>query len=164
MAEVKNFVLIKTTPGEVFFTISSVSNPALKREVYLTNKHPQQPLPLDWALSIIADPSLYLMYKKGLITFNDNDSLAKIAYESGYLFDDKYDFTPASQEDDKTILAALKAGTKSKIDESIKNFGADRVREVAIANLGSLTQNVIQVLEKTFNVQLVMDNVAELGE
>ncbi len=164
MTEVKNFVLIKTTPGEVFFTISSVSNPALKREVYLTNKHPQQPLPLEWALSIIADPSLYLMYKKGLITFNDNDGLAKIAYEQGYLFDEHYDFTPSSQEDDKTILAALKLGTKAKIDECIKKYGADRVREVAIANLGVLTQNVIQVLEKTFNVQLVMDNVAELGE
>jgi len=161
MEEVKNFVLIKTTPGDVLFTISSISNPALKREIFLTKKHPQQPLPLDWALSIIADQSLYLMYKKGVFTFNDNESLAKIAYQQGYLFDEGFDFKPASVNDEKDILAALKMGTKSKIEAAIKDFGAEKVREVAVANLGGLTQNVIQVLEKTFNIQLVMDGVLE---
>ncbi len=164
MSEVKNFVLIKTTPGEVFFTIPSITNPGLQREIYLTNKHPQQPMPAEWALSIIAEPSLYLMYRKGLITFNDNEGLAKLAYEQGYLFDEKYDFKPSSKEDETIIYAALKAGTRAKIEESIQTYGADRVREVAIAHLGTLTQNVIQVLEKTFGVQLVMDNVAEIGE
>lgn len=162
MPENRNFVLIKTTPNDVLFTIASVENPAATREIYLTKQHARQPLPADWALNIIANPSLYSMYKKGLITFDDNEALIKLAYERGYLFDESLEFTPASPKDSDTILAVLKAGNKSKIEECIKQFGKDKVEAVAIAHLQELTQNVIITLEKLFGVQLIMDNVADL--
>lgn len=89
MPEIKQFLLIKTTSSDVYFSIPLVSNPAIRREVYLTKKRPQQPLPVEYALSIVADPSLYSLYKKGYFTFNDNAALAKMAYEQGYWFDEK---------------------------------------------------------------------------
>ncbi len=164
MPEVKQFILIKTTPNDVYFTIPLVSNPAIKREIYLTKKRPQQPLPAEYALSIVADASLYGLYKKGYFTFNDNEGLAKLAYEQGYWFDEKFDFEPASTKDNDLIFSILKVGNRVKIEETIKKYGDDKVKDVAISHLSDLTQNVIQLLEKIFRVQLTMDNVAELED
>lgn len=164
MSDIKQFILTKTSPSDVFFVISLISNPAVKREVYLTKQRPQQPLPAEYALSIVADPGLYTLYKKGYFTFNDNEGLAKLAYEQGYWFEPSFDFEPSSPKDVDLILSILKVGNRAKIEETIKKYGEDKVRDVAIANLSGLTQNVIMLLEKTFKVQLTMDNVADLGE
>lgn len=162
MSEIKQFILIKTTPNDVFCTIPLASNPSIRREVYLTKKHPQQPLPADYALGVMADPSLYSLFKKGYFTFNDVDSLAKMAYEEGYLFDDKFDFEPASKEDSNLIFSILRVGNRAKIEETLEKYGVDKVKAVAIEHLDDLTQNVIQMLEKVFKVQLVLDNAIDL--
>ena len=162
MPDRKQFVLIKTTPNDVLFTLRSVENPQLTRLVHLTAKHPQQPLPLEWALSVIADQTLYGMYKKGYFAFDDNDALVQAAYDAGYYFDNKLDFKPAKKEDDGLILSILKVGNRTKIESSMKEYGKDRVKDVAIAHVKELTQNVITVLEKMFGVQLTVDGVADL--
>lgn len=157
--EKKQYVLIKTSPNEVLFTLRNVENPQLTRRIHLTKRTPQQPLPLSWALSVIADPVLYGMYKKGYFSFDDNDSLAKAAYEAGYWFDEKFDFKPAKKEDDGLIFTILKVGNREKIEKAITEYGVDRVKAVAINKCGELSQNVIQVLEKRFGIQLVIDGV-----
>ena len=165
MPESKQFLLIKTTPNNVLFTLRSVENPQLTREIYLTKKHPQQPLPAEWALSVIADQRLFSMFRKGLFTFDQPDALAKLAYEKGYWFGEKFDFTPATKDDENLIFSILKVGNRTKIEETVKKYGKDRVQAVAIAHLPDLTQNVIQVLEKMFNVQLILDGVdGEIAE
>lgn len=165
MPETKQFMLIKTTPNSVLFTLRSVENPQLTREIYLTKNHPQQPLPAEWALSVIADQRLFKMFKKGLFTFDNPDELARLAYEKGYWFGEKFDFKPASKDDENLIFAILRAGNRTKIEETVKTFGKDRVQAVAIAHLNDLTQNVIQFLEKLFNVQLIVDGVdGEISE
>ena len=165
MPETKQFMLIKTTPNSVFFTLRSVENPQLTREIYLTRSHPQQPLPAEWALSVIADQRLFSMFKKGIFTFDKPDDLALLAYEKGYWFGEKFDFTPATKDDENLIFAILKAGNRTKIEETVKKYGKDRVQAVAVAHLENLTQNVIQLLEKLFNVQLIVDGVdGEIAE
>lgn len=161
MLENKQFILIKTSPNDVLFTLTSIANPALTREIFLTRKRPKQPLPAEWALSVIADPVLYGMFKKGYFTFDKPEELAKVAYEAGYWFDEKFDFTPATEQDENLIFSILKVGNRTKIEETIKKYGETRVKEVAIAHLKELTQNVIQLLEKMFKVQLVVDGVDE---
>lgn len=158
MPETKQFVLIKTTPKNVIFRLRSVTNPQLSREISLTAQHPQQPLPAEWALSVIADPSLFNMFKKGYFTFDKPEDLAQLAYQEGYWFGEKFDFKPASKDDENLILSILKVGNRTKIEEAIKSYGVTRVKDVAVAHVDSLTQNVIQYLEKVFNVQLVVDN------
>ena len=157
----KQYVLIKTSPNDVLFTLRNVENPQLTRLVHLTKKTPQQPLPLTWALSVIADPALYGMYKKGYFSFDDNDGLAQAAYDAGYWFDTKFDFKPARKEDDGLIFSILKVGNRVKIEEAIKEYGEERVKDVAINKCKDLNQNVIQMLEKKFGIQLVVDGVDE---
>ena len=158
MPETKQFILIKTTPNNVLFRLHSVNNPQLVRKIHLTDKHPQQPLPAEWALSVIASPSLFAMFKKGYFTFDKPDDLAALAYEQGYWFDEKFDFKPASKDDEKLILSILKVGNRAKIEEAIKTYGINRVRDIAVTNVDSLTQNVIQYLEKIFGIQILVDN------
>ena len=56
MSEEKNsFILKKTTAGEVFTHVSPMSNPSISRVIHLTDRLPQQVLPLDWALGFIID-------------------------------------------------------------------------------------------------------------
>ena len=79
---IRTFTIKKTVPGTVFFTLSPLSNQGLRKEVYLTTRMPQQSLPLDWALGIFLNNTLYEMYKKGVFTFNDNDGIVQAAREA----------------------------------------------------------------------------------
>lgn len=154
---VKVVKIIKTVPGDVFFKLSPVSNQSLVKDIYLTERVPQQTLPIDWALGIFLDNSLYAMYKQGYFTFNDVDGLTHEAIEAGVFFDDALDFTPKAVNTEKDILAILKKGVRSEILKANDIYGIDNVKSVAIAHVSELTQGVIQLLESMFNVQLTMD-------
>ena len=77
----KTFTIIKTVPSTVLFYLSPISNQSLRKEIYLTNQMPRQSLPLDWALGIFLDNSLYKMYKDGVFTFSDNKGIIQAAKE-----------------------------------------------------------------------------------
>ena len=69
---------------------------------------PQQVLPLDWALGIFLDNSIYNLYKEGTFTFNDNEGIVKAAIEAGVYFDETLDFTPVKEDVTPKILKVLK--------------------------------------------------------
>ena len=154
--EKKSFILKKTTAGEVFTYVSPMSNPTVSRVIHLTDRVPQQILPLDWALGFIIDQGNYSLYKKGYVTFDDNDSLAKAAVDAGVWFD-TFDFTPAKEDQTSTILAILKTGVRIKIQEAINTYGKDKVRDVAAYNIDNLTTAVVKTLENMLNTQLTID-------
>ena len=132
MSEIKTFTIKKTVPGSVLFTLSPISNQALKKEIYLTGRMPQQTLPLDWALGIFLDNDVYSMYKNGIFTFTDNNSILQAARESGIYFDEALDFAPAGEDNTPKILKVLKGGVRSEIFKAIKDYGDDLVKSVVI--------------------------------
>lgn len=154
---VKTFTLKKVVPGSVLFTLSPLSNQSLKKEIYLTTRMPQQVLPLDWALGIFLDSSLYNMYKKGIFTFNDNAGMVQAAREAGVFFDEALDFEPISEDTIGKILKTLKSGVRADIMRSIKDYGDDLVRDVVIKHAQDLTTGVITMLENHWHIQLTMD-------
>ena len=157
MSEVKkSFVLKKTCAGSVFTIVSPMSNPNVTRVIDLTDRVPQQVLPEDWALGFIMDQGNYSLYKNGYVTFDKNEELAKLAAETGVLFDD-FDFTPAKEDQTNTILAILKTGVRIKIQEAINTYGKDKVRDVAAYNIDNLTTAVVKTLENMLNTQLTID-------
>ncbi len=153
----KVFKITKTIPGDVLFGISPISNPNFSKEVYLTDRMPFANLPLDWALGVFLDDGLYTMYKKGCFTFDDNESLVTEAIAAGVYFDEVLDFTPASVEDVDNIFKVLQEGNRPNILKVIDQYGQEKVEAVAIKNAGKLTANVISMLEKLWNIQLIMD-------
>lgn len=153
----KNYILTKTTPNDILFNLHPVSNMALTRRIYLTNLKPKIALPEDWALGVFQDEGVYEMYRKGFFTFDDNESIVKAAFEAGVYFGDSLDFEPSTEDKVKNIVAVLKEGNRSKILEAIKQYDAATVQDVAIANLGELSQAVVKMLENILKVQLVVD-------
>lgn len=156
MSENKVFTVKKTTPGAVLFKVSPLSNPGLRREIYLTNRLPQQTLPLDWVLGIFIDNAAFNMYKKGLFTFTDNEGAIQAAQDAGVYFGE-IDFTPAKEDPTNTILKTLKSGVRGEILKAIQNYGDDVVKDVVVANISSLTNGVITMLENHWKIQLTLD-------
>ena len=157
MSEEKNsFILKKTTAGEVFTRVSPMSNPSISRVIHLTDRLPQQVLPLDWALGFIIDQGNYSLYKKGYVTFDDNEELAKAAVAAGVWFD-TFDFTPAENDKVNIILSTLKEGNRAKITDAISKYGKDEVVNVATYHVEELTTAVVSMLENLLKIQLVID-------
>ena len=157
MSEIKTFTIKKTVPGSVLFTLSPLSNQGIKREVYLTTRMPQQVLPLDWALGIFLDNTLYNMYKQGIFTFNDNAAITLAAREAGVYFDEALDFTPVIKDVTPEILAVLKKGVRGDILKAITKHGDEVVKDVVIKHANELTTGVISMLEQHWKIQLTMD-------
>lgn len=157
MSEQKYYTLIKVTPNDVLFDLHPISNIGLTRRIYLDKNKTKQPLPLDWALGVFQDDGVYSLYKQGAFTFDDNEGIAKDAFEAGVYFDEKLDFTPAKVDDTKEILATLKAGNRANIIKIISEKGKEKVRDVAAIHVQELTQGVVSMLENLLGVQLVLD-------
>ena len=159
MSEVENkvFRVKKTTPGTVLFTVHPISNPLLTRQIILTDRNPSQFLPLDWALGIFIDNGNYRLFKSGAFSFDNVDSLVKIAFEQGVYFDEKLDFTPAQEDNEKVILGVLNSGVRANIEKAIKDFGEQAVKQVAIAHVDELKAGVVRMLEGMFKIQLIVD-------
>lgn len=153
----KVYTIKKTVPSEIYFTLSPISNPNLVKQIYLTNRLPQQSLPEDWALGIFANDALYNMYKQGYFTFDDNDALVKAAQVNGVYFDEVLDFTPASEKDIDNIYNILKKGNRPEIMAAMDKYGQEKVKNVAISKHDSLPLGVVNVLEGIFGIQLTLD-------
>ena len=156
----KIFKLQKTVPGNVLFTLHPVSNPALAKEIYLTNRQPSVMLPADWALGVFASDGLYTMYQKGGFTFDNNKALAKLAYDQSLFFSEDLDFTPIDSNNVEIIKNILKAGNRKGIEDAIEKYSQERVKEVAISCVKELSMGVVNMLEGIFHVQLVVDGEA----
>lgn len=156
----KIFKLQKTVPGNVLFTLHPVSNPALAKEIYLTNRQPSVMLPADWALGVFASDGLYTMYQKGVFTFDNNKALAKLAYDQSLFFSEGLDFTPIDSNNVEIIKNILKAGNRKGIEDAIEKYTKERVKEVAISCVKELSMGVVNMLEGIFHVQLVVDGEA----
>lgn len=157
MSENKFFKIIKTTPNQVMFILHSISNPSLNKLVRLTDRIPEQTVPVDWALDLFLNEENYQLFKKGCITVNDVEALKAAAIEAGVYFGDELDFTPAKVNDTKQILETVKTGNRSKILKAIEQYGEDKVKTVVMSNAKDLTSGVIQMLEGIFKIQLTMD-------
>ena len=156
----KIFKLQKTVPGNVLFTLHPVSNPALAKEIYLTNRQPSVMLPADWALGVFASDGLYTMYQKGVFTFDNNKALAKLAYDQSLFFSEDLDFTPIDSNNVEIIKNILKTGNRKSIEDVIEKYTKERVKEVAISCVKELSMGVVNMLEGIFHVQLVVDGEA----
>lgn len=157
MSDVKTFIIKKTTPSDILFTLSPLSNQSLNKEIFLTDRMPQQILPLDWALGIFLNTSLYNMYKKGYFTFNDNAGVVAAAREAGVYFDEVLDFTPTTTDFAPAILRVLKSGVRNDITNAIAKHGKETVQEIAIKYADQIPSGVISMLETLWHIQLVMD-------
>lgn len=150
------FKITKTTTDDVVFLLSPINNSGMSKTIHLTRRTPSMTLPLDWALGVFLDDALFNMYRNGYFTFDDNDALVIAAEDAGVYFGE-LDFTPVAEDHTEKIFGILQAGNRQDILAAIKEFGTNKVKEVAIARVNFLTTNVVLMLESIFGIQLTMD-------
>ena len=158
----KRCTIIKTTPGNVLFYLSPVDNPAIRREIYLTDRHPRQAVPLSFALNAFYDNGVFALYRDGKFTFDDNDAIKQIALENGTYFESDYDkFVPAAATKEADLVKILTAGRRSEIQEAIKKYGKEELTAVAFSHRGELTDAVIHMLESKdlLGISFAIENV-----
>ena len=157
---IKVYKMKKVIPGDLLIILHPLSNPMISREVFLTDRNPNQMLPLDWALGVFMDNGIYNMYKNGMFTFENNEALVKAAYEAGAYFDEALDFVPVKEDNSKIIFEILSSGNRAKIIKAIDDYGKESVLAVAVDKVESLSTGVVQLLESILKVQLTMDGGA----
>lgn len=157
---IKVYKMKKVIPGDLLIMLHPLSNPMISREVFLTDRNPNQMLPLDWALGVFMDNGIYNMYKNGMFTFENNNALVKAAYEAGAYFDETLDFVPVKEDNSKIIFEILSSGNRAKIIKAIDDYGKESVLAVAVDKVESLSTGVVQLLESILKVQLTMDGGA----
>lgn len=157
---IKVYKMKKVIPGDLLIILHPLSNPMISREVFLTDRNPNQMLPLDWALGVFMDNGIYNMYKNGMFTFENNDALVKAAYEAGAYFDETLDFVPVKEDNSKIIFEILSSGNRAKIIKAIDDYSKEAVLAVAVDKVESLSTGVVQLLESILKVQLTMDGGA----
>lgn len=155
----KTIRMINTTPNLIIFRLSPYDNPANSRVIKLgaTNLNKVITMPMSLALGIFTSDDVYGLYKKGYFTFDNNEELLQAAKEASLYFADELDFKPADKNTNETILTQLQKGNRSAIEKAIKEYGKERVMDVAKANLDNLTTGVKTMLEQTLKVSFSLN-------
>ncbi len=155
----KTIRMINTTPNLIIFRLSPYDNPANSRIIKLgaTNLNKVITMPMSLALGVFTSDDVYGLYKKGYFTFDNNEELLQAAKEASLYFADELDFKPADKNTNETILTQLQKGNRSAIEKAIKEYGKERVMDVAKANLDNLTTGVKTMLEQTLKVSFSLN-------
>ena len=155
----KTIRMINTTPNLIIFRLSPYDNPANSRIIKLgaTNLNKVITMPMSLALGVFTSSDVYGLYKKGYFTFDNNEELLQAAKEASLYFADELDFKPADKNTNETILTQLQKGNRSAIEKVIKEYGKERVMDVAKANLDNLTIGVKTMLEQTLKVSFSLN-------
>lgn len=155
----KTIRMINTTPNLIIFRLSPYDNPANSRVIKLgaTNLNKVITMPMSLALGVFTSDDVYGLYKKGYFTFDNNEELLQAAKEASLYFADELDFKPADKNTNETILTQLQKGNRSAIEKAIKDYGKERVMDVAKANLDNLTTGVKTMLEQTLKVSFSLN-------
>ena len=151
--------MINTTPNLIIFNLSPYDNPSNVRIIKLgaSNTNKVITMPISLALGVFTNNEVYSLFKKGYFTFSDVNKLVQAAKEADLYFADNLDFVPADEKTNDTILTQLMKGNRAAIESAIKDYGKDKVMDIAKANIDKLTIGVKQMLEQTLKVSFSLN-------
>lgn len=151
--------MINTTPNLIIFNLSPYDNPSNVRIIKLgaSNTNKVITMPISLALGVFTNNEVYRLFKKGYFTFSDVNKLVQAAKEADLYFADDLDFVPADEKTNDTILTQLMKGNRAAIESAIRDYGKDKVMDIAKANIDKLTIGVKQMLEQTLQVSFSLN-------
>lgn len=155
------YVITKTRPGNVFFSLSPIDNSSQTRIIKLTDHMPSTRLPREWALGVFTNDSVFTMYEKGYFSFGDKSAAIKnAAVEEGVYFGtDSENFVIKDNiGNDAKILETLKnSKSRSEIVDLAKKYPEDVVL-IARDNVDDLPTGTIKTIEDTLKVQILVED------
>ena len=151
------FVITKTRPGSVYFTLHPVSNTTQTRVIKLTPQLPSTRLPKDWALGVFLDANVFRLYEKGYFTFgNQTEEIKKAAVTEGVYFGNDLSNIKDNSNAEADCLKVLKGNSRQLLIDFIKK-DRELVAMVARDHINELTQGTISTIEKELGIQLTVD-------
>lgn len=151
------FIVTKTVGGRVTFLIKNDETQA-SLKVVLTPEQPSKRLPGSWAVNVFSTEDAYRMYKLGYFTFDRNEDLMRLAYESGHYFDTVLDFTPVKPDQLSIILEILKSGNKEAVKPFLISDKNKRdIVSLAVDHIKELKMDMVRFLEDALKIQLTTD-------
>lgn len=155
------YVITKTAPGDIYLSVSPISNTGLSRIIVLDEKRPSARLPKDWALGIFLDPGTFSIFEKGYFTFDKLDEIVQLAIAEKVYFGEELAFEPGKVDYTEEILTVLKGGKRTEILALIENYKTpDKMKillSIAGEYSGDLSTSVVSLLEKELNTQIQID-------
>lgn len=122
------------------------------------NEKTELTIPIDYAASIMTDPYAEYAYKAGMFSvISGADELEKLAVDSGTTTAEEIKVINQNIVPDAMLIAALKNGKLSKVEEYINSPNLERLTQLAIDNLKSISQEKIEAIEKATGVSLFVE-------
>lgn len=116
-------------------------------------------IPSDYAASIASNLYAYAAYKKGLFTVvKGQEELDGYFIEAGVATPEEIKSVNASIVSDAMLVAALKDGKLSKVEQYINSPNLDRLVQLAVDNIASISREKIDAIEKATGVAITIDN------
>lgn len=122
------------------------------------NENTELTIPADYAASIMTDPYATYAYKAGMFSvIGGAEELEKLAVESGAATAEEVKTINQNIVPDAMLIAALKNGKLAKVEEYINSPNLERLTQLAIDNLKSISQEKIDAIEKATGVSLSVE-------
>lgn len=116
-------------------------------------------IPADYAASIASNEYAYAAYQKGLFTVvTGADELEKYFIEYGLVTKEELQTVKANIVPDAMLLAALRDGKLAKVKEYINSPNLERLTQLAVDNIQSISKEKIDAIEKATGVSLTMED------
>lgn len=116
-------------------------------------------IPDDYAASIPSDPYAFAAYKAGIFTVvNDQEKFNKMLVDAGVASPEETKVIQASIVPDGMLLAALKDGKLSKVQEYINSPNLERLVQLAVDNAQSISREKIDAIEKATGLAITVEN------
>ena len=116
-------------------------------------------IPTDYAASVVTDPYAMIAYKTGMFTVvQGQDEFDKLFVDSGMVTEEEVKEIKSKIVPDAMLLASLRDGKLSKVQEYIHSPNLERLVQLAIDNIDAISKEKIDAIEQATGVSLVLDN------
>ena len=116
-------------------------------------------IPTDYAASVVTDPYAMTAYKTGMFTVvQGQNGFDKLFVDSGTVTEEEVKEIKSKIVPDAMLLAALRDGKLSKVQEYIHSPNLERLVQLAIDNIDAISKEKIDAIEQATGVSLVLDN------
>lgn len=156
MAQIGRIVFFKKLiDGSVSVFMQDVDS-TMTKWFTMDEKSPRIGVPMNYALSIFTDATLENMLKQHIFEIENINEVIASAEERGFIAkaeEELKDLT-APKRNKETLLAILKGGNLTKIEELFKSADKERAWELVTQHIGQLSIEVVDKIEEITGMAL----------
>lgn len=122
----------------------------------MNDKSPRIGVPMNYALSIFTDAVLEGMLKRHVFDVENIEDVIAAAEDRGFIAkaEEELKEIKAPKRTKETLVAILKGGNVTKVDELFKSADKERAWELAVQNVDQLSMQIVDKIEEITGMAL----------